>query len=78
MTPNRHKLALLTWAVVYPMITGLLAVLEPVVGSLPTPLRALVLTAVMVPGMFYVAMPFVTARLRYWLVADRFFDVAKP
>ena len=78
MTPNRHKLALLTWVVVFPMITGLLAVLEPLVGSLPIALRALVLTAIMVPAMIYVAMPFATARLRHWLMASRFFEIAKP
>ena len=78
MTPNRHKLALLTWAVVYPMIAVLLAVLEPLVGSLPIALRVLVLTAITVPAMVYVAMPFATARLRNWLMASRFFEVAKP
>ena len=78
MTPNRHKLALLTWVVVFPMITGLLAVLEPLVGSLPIALRALVLTAIMVPAMVYVAMPFATARLRNWLMASRFFEIVKP
>jgi len=78
MTPNRHKLALLTWALVYPMITGLLAVLEPFVDSLPIALRVLLLTAIMVPAMVYVAMPFATARLRNWLMASRFFEVAKP
>ena len=71
MRPNRHKLALLTWGVVYPMITGLLLVLEPLVGGLAMPLRTLVLTAIMVPAMVYLAMPFATTRLDTWLASHR-------
>lgn len=67
MNTNRHKLALLTWTVVYPLITILIAALDPVVGALPMPLRTLVLTAVMVPVMVYLAMPAMTARFAGWL-----------
>lgn len=67
MKQNIHKLALLTWAVVYPMITVLLIGLEPLVSNLVTPLRTLILTALMVPAMVYVAMPFAKARLKNWL-----------
>ncbi len=66
-SPNRHKMALLTWAVVYPMITLLLAVLEPALGTMPMPLRTLLLSALMVPAMVYVVLPFATARLNGWL-----------
>ena len=65
--PQRYKMAVLTWFVVYPMITLLLAVLDPVLGTLPMPVRTLVLTLIMVPAMVYVAMPFATARFRAWL-----------
>ena len=67
MKPNRHKMALLTWVVVYPLITVLIAMLDPVVGVLPMPLRTLVLTAIMVPVMVYLAMPRVTAHFGAWL-----------
>lgn len=67
MTQNIHKLALLTWGVVYPMITLLLTGLEPFVSELATPIRTLILTALMVPAMVYVAMPFAKARLKNWL-----------
>ena len=67
IAPNRHKMALLTWAVVYPMITVLIAVLDPVLGAVPMPLRTLLLTALMVPAMVYVVLPFATARLNGWL-----------
>ncbi len=67
MNQNIHKLALLTWAVVYPMITLLLIGLEPLVRDLATPLRTLILTALMVPAMVYVAMPLAKSRLKNWL-----------
>ena len=67
MRPNRHRMALLTWAIVYPLITVLVATLDPVVGALPMPLRTLVLTAIMVPVMVYLAMPAATGRFATWL-----------
>ena len=67
MTQNIHKLALLTWVVVYPMITLLLIGLEPLVSDLATPIRTFILTALMVPAMVYVVMPFAKARLKDWL-----------
>ena len=74
MTPtNRHKLALLTWAVVYPLITGLLVILEPWLSGLALPLRTLLLTAILVPAMVYLAMPFATARLKGWLASKALF-----
>lgn len=65
--PSKHKMALITWLVVYPMITVLLAALEPVLSDVAMPLRTLVLSLIMVPAMVYGAMPFATARLRWWL-----------
>lgn len=67
MAANRHRLALLTWAVAYPLITGLLVALEPLLSGWVLPLKTLVLTAIMVPVMVYCAMPFATARLAGWL-----------
>jgi len=67
MPADRHRMALVTWLVVYPMITGLLAVLEPILGSLAMPLRTLVLTAIMVPAMVYVAMPAAKTWFAAWL-----------
>lgn len=67
-TPNKHKMALLTWFIVYPMITILLAALEPLLRDIAMPLRTLVLTLIMVPAMVYGALPFATSRLREWLI----------
>ena len=65
--PGKHRMALLTWLVVYPMFTALLAVLEPVLSEAAMPLRTLVLSVIMVPAMVYGVMPFATARLQAWL-----------
>lgn len=64
---GRHKTAALTWIVVYPMITGLLALIEPGVRDLPIPGRTLVLTLIMVPLMVYVAMPAATRLFSKWI-----------
>lgn len=69
-TTPKARMAILTWAVVYPLITGLLAVLDPVLTGLPMPLRTLVLSAIMVPIMVYLAMPAATSRLSNWLNAS--------
>ncbi|MEL6997836.1 MAG: hypothetical protein AAFP68_06195 [Pseudomonadota bacterium] len=55
---GRHETAALTWLVAYPLITGLLLLLDPLLGDLSLPLRTLVLTGLMVPIMAYWAMPF--------------------
>lgn len=64
---SQYKTTLLTWIVVYPIITGLLAILEPTLAGLPMPLRTLVLSSLMVPIMVYVAMPAARNVFRNWL-----------
>ena len=71
MKPNRHRMALLTWLLVYPLITLLLAGLDPLLQDLPLPLRTLAVTAVMVPLLVYLALPYATARLRAWLLSGQ-------
>lgn len=68
--PRKARMAIVTWIVVYPLITGLLLVLDPLLAGLPMPLRTLVLTAIMVPVMVFIAMPFATTRLHRWLTAQ--------
>lgn len=67
MTKQQHRTAALTWAVVYPLITGLMAVLDPILNEMPMPFRTFVLSAIMVPMMNYVTMPMATRKLRQWL-----------
>lgn len=46
--PPRYKLALLTWAGAYAVITLILAVLGPAMAPWPLPLRTLLLSGLMV------------------------------
>lgn len=66
-TPDRHRLAILTWTVVYPVLTVLLYMSEPLVTQLILPLRTLVLSGILVPFLVYVGMPVATRRFDRWL-----------
>ncbi|MDQ3849178.1 MAG: hypothetical protein M3296_00980 [Actinomycetota bacterium] len=59
---------MLTWLAIYPAITLVLWLFEPLgLLDLPLPLRTLILTAVLVPVMVFVLMPALTRLLRGWL-----------
>ena len=64
-TKPRLRQALLTWLAIWPAITTLLLLGEPLLSPLPLPLRTLALTAVLVPLMTFVIMP----RLNRWAAA---------
>jgi antibiotic biosynthesis monooxygenase (ABM) superfamily enzyme len=66
--PSRHKLALLSWAAIYPLITGIFLVFNQPLMQLPLPLRTLVLTLALVGLMSYIIMPWLTKKLHKWLV----------
>ena len=65
--PPRHKMAVVTWLAVYPLITGIFFVLGDLLLRPPLGLRTLILTAIMVPTMFYVVMPTMTRLFARWL-----------
>jgi uncharacterized protein len=65
--PPRYKLALLTWAAAYALITLTLAVLGPTMAAWPLALRTLLLSAVMVVGLTWLVMPRLTRLFRPWL-----------
>jgi antibiotic biosynthesis monooxygenase (ABM) superfamily enzyme len=69
--PPRYKLALITWAAAYAVITLLLAVLGPAMSSWPLALRTLVLSVTMVVALTWLIMPRLTRLLRPWLSAAR-------
>lgn len=77
MMARQHKMAFLTWAIVYPLITGLLVLLEPFLSPVPLPIRTLILTMMMVPTLVYVAMPFATRLFGWWLETSPQCDVAE-
>ena len=69
--PPRYKMAVLTWVTIFPLITLVVVVSAPLMGSLPLVLRLGVTTLVTVSLMTWVVMPRVTRLLRGWLYPGR-------
>jgi hypothetical protein len=67
--PPRYKLALLTWAGAYAVITAILAVLGPLMATWPLLLRTLLLSVLMVVAMTWLVVPSLTRLFRGWLVS---------
>ena len=65
--PPRHKMALVTWLAVFPLITIISAVFQQFLGMLPLVLRVAVVTAIAVPTMTYLLMPQMTRLFAWWL-----------
>jgi uncharacterized protein len=65
--PPPYKMALLTWAAIFPLITGIVIVLGPLLGPIPVVPRLGITTALTVPLMTWVVMPRMTWALRAWL-----------
>ena len=60
---RRYRPVLLNWVAIWPLITLLLLLGEPLLSHLPLPLRTLALTGVLVPLMSFFVMP----RLTRWV-----------
>lgn len=65
--PPRYKMAVVTWIAVFPLATAIFALTQPLLGGLPTVIRTLVFTLVMVTTMTYVVMPRMTRLFSFWL-----------
>jgi uncharacterized protein len=68
--PPPSKMALVTWATIFPLITGVVVATAPLLGPLPLVVRLAVTTGVTVPLMTWVVMPRVTRLLHRWLYPD--------
>jgi uncharacterized protein len=71
MRPPRYKLAVLTWAGAYAVITLILAVVGPAMAAWPLPLRTLLLSGLMAPAMTWLVIPLLTRLFRGWLARPR-------
>jgi len=69
LTPPRYKVALITWAGAYAVITSVLAAFGPTIASWPLPLRTLMLSVVMVTTLTWLVIPSLSRALRRWLFA---------
>jgi uncharacterized protein len=70
-SPPRYKMATVTWLAVFPVVTVIFSLFGQWLNMLPTLLRTLVFTVVMVPLMTYVIMPRMTRLFSFWLYPDR-------
>ncbi len=70
-TPPRHKLAVLTWAGAYGVITLILDLLGPTMAGWPLMLRTLLISVLMVTTLTWVVLPALTRLFRGWLLAGR-------
>ncbi len=68
---TRYKMVIVTWLGVFPIVTILFSVFGHWLNLLPTLVRTLVFTAVMVTLMTYVVMPRMTRLFSFWLYPDR-------
>lgn len=65
--PPRYKMAVITWIAVFPLASAIFAITQPVLGGLPSVIRTLVFTIIMVSLMTYVVMPRMTRLFSFWL-----------
>ena len=65
-TPT-HKMALLTWAGAWALITLILWVLGPPTATWPLPLRTFLISVLMVVGLTWVVIPYLTRTFAGWL-----------
>jgi uncharacterized protein len=69
--PPRYKLALLSWAGAYGMITLILDLLGPAMAGWPLMLRTLLISVLMVTALTWIVLPALTRLFRGWLLAAR-------
>ena len=67
--PPRYKLALVTWAGAYGVITLILDLLGPAMAGWPLVLRTLVISVLMINALTWVVLPALTRLFRGWLLA---------
>ena len=60
----KHKRALVIWAIIYPLVTVLLLLMDVMGLNIHLAVRTLVLTAIVVPMMVYVIVPMVAGLVR--------------
>ena len=68
--PPRYKMAIVTWLAVFPLVALIFSLFGQWLNMLPTLLRTLVFTAVIVTLMTYVIMPRMTRLFSFWLYPD--------
>jgi len=66
--PKRWKFAIIVWLAIYPLITTVFALFgKHLIQIEPLPLRTLCITAIMVPIMVFILIPFLQKLFAKWL-----------
>jgi antibiotic biosynthesis monooxygenase (ABM) superfamily enzyme len=68
--PPRYKLALISWAGAYGVITLILGLLGPTIAVWPLVLRTLLISVLMTTALTWVVLPALTRLFRVWLLAS--------
>jgi antibiotic biosynthesis monooxygenase (ABM) superfamily enzyme len=68
-TPPRYKLALVSWAGAYGVITLILGLLGPTIAGWPLVLRTLLISVLMSMALTWIVVPALTRLFRAWLLA---------
>ena len=71
VAPPRYKLAVLSWAGAYGLITLILWLLGPAMAGWPLMLRTLLISVLMAGALTWVVLPALTRLFRGWLLAAR-------
>lgn len=65
--PAKHKMSVVIWLSIFPIITLLSAILRPLLQDFPLVVQTATMTLIAVPIMTYVAMPRMTQWFKNWL-----------
>lgn len=65
--PPKYKMTIVSWMALYPIVTLIFLIFGPVLEYFPLPIRTLLVTAVVMVLMSYVAMPRMTRWFHGWL-----------
>lgn len=68
--PPKHKMSVVIWLSIFPIISILSALIVPLLGDVPLLVKTATLTLIAVPLMTYVAMPRMTKLFHPWLFKD--------
>jgi uncharacterized protein len=65
--PSRHRMAVLTWVGIWPLVSLALWLVVPLYGGLPFLARTALTSVLLVGAMTYLVMPFLTKKAERWV-----------
>lgn len=68
--PPKHKMAVISWIAVTPLLLVVNILMKPILEGLPVPIRIVCVTPIVAVLMTYVAMPFMAKLFSKWLYPE--------